>query len=95
MLVWVGEEHQDYIVKCDYSILNGESILQTSEIFKLDWSLNVAPSAIIGAWRLLLDRMPTRFNLVRRGVQIVNLQCPLCQIGVEIANHLFNTCIVV
>jgi len=72
-LVWVGEDHQDYTVKSGYSILNGESLLQTSKILKLVWSLNVAPSALVGAWRLLLDRMPTRFNLARRGVQLGNL----------------------
>jgi len=46
------------------------------------------------ALRLLLDRLPTRSKLARRGVQLGNMQCPLCQVGVETAQHLFNTCIV-
>jgi len=94
-LVWVDKDYQDYTVKSGYSILNGESLMQTLEIFKLVWSLNVAPSVLVGAWRLLLDRLPTRSNLARRGVQLGNLQCPLGQEGVETANHLFNTCSVV
>jgi len=91
----VDKDYQDYTVKSGYSILNGESLLQILEIFKLVWSLNVAPSALVGAWRLLLDRLPIRSNLVRSTVQLGNLQCPLCQEGVETANHLFNTCSVV
>jgi len=90
-LVWVDKDYQDYTVKSGYSILNSESLLQTSEIFKLVWSLNVASSVLVGAWRLLLDKMATRSNLARRGVQLRNLKCPLCQEGVEIAIHLFNT----
>jgi len=69
--------------------------MQSSESFKYLWSLCVAPSAIVCAWRILLDRMPTILNLARRGVQLANLFCPLCQDGVESTDHLFNTCIMV
>jgi len=81
-LVWAGEEHQKYIVKSGYNILNREDLMQTSEIFQLLWCLKIASSAIVFAWRLLLDRLPTRYNLAR-GVQLGNMQCPLCQNGVE------------
>ena len=75
--------------------MNGESSLQSSMSFKLLWSLSDAPLAIVGEWRILLDRLPTRLNLVRRGVQLANSLCPLCQDGVESTDHLFNTCSVV
>jgi len=67
-LVWVGEDNQEYIVRSRYNILNGESSMQSSASFKLLWSLSAAPSTVVGAWRLLLDRLPTRLNLARRGV---------------------------
>jgi len=94
-LVWVSKDTQEYTVRSGYSILNGEYSLQSSELFKLLWSLSAAPSAIVGAWRILLDRLPTRLNLARRGVQLANSFCPLCQDGVESNDHLFNTCIVI
>ena len=94
-LVWVGEDTQEYTVRSGYSILNGEYSLQSSESLKLLWSLSAAPSAIVGARRILLDRLPTRLNLARRRVQLANSRCPLCQDGVESTNHLFNTCIMV
>jgi len=67
-LVWVGEDLQEYTVKSGYNILNGEDLMQTLESFQALWSLKVAPSKIVCAWRLLLYRLPTRSNLSRRGV---------------------------
>jgi len=92
-LVWAGDENQEYTFKFGYSILNSEDLMQTSEIFQLLWSTKITPSAIVCAWRLLLDRLPTRYNLARRGVQVGNMQCSLCLEGLETAQHLFNTCI--
>jgi len=93
--VWVGEDTQEYFVRSVYSILNGKYSMQSSKSFKLLWSLSAAPSAIVGAWRILLDRLSTRLNLARRGVPLANPLCPLCQDDVESNDHLFNTCIVV
>jgi len=93
--VWVGEDNREYTVRSGYNILNSESSMQSSVSFKLLWSLSAAPSMIVGAWRLLLDKLPTRLNLARRRVQLANPLYPLCQDGVESTNHLFNTCIVV
>jgi len=91
-LVWVDAELQKYIIRFDYSILNCEDLIQSSETFQVLWSLNVAPSTIVCAWRVLLDNLPTRSNLAKRGVQVGNAQCPLCQGDVETAIHLFYTC---
>jgi len=67
-LVWVGEVTQEYTVRFGYNILIGESFMQSLVSFKLLWSLSVAPSAIVGVWRILLDKLPTRLNLAGRGV---------------------------
>jgi len=55
------------------SIACSENLMQTSEVFQLLWSLKVVPSAKVCGLRLLLDRLPTRSNLVRRGVQLGNV----------------------
>jgi len=83
-LVWVGVENQVYTIKSGYSILNNEELLQNSEAFQLLWNLEIAPSIVCG-WRLLLDRIPTRINLGRRGIQVGSMQCPSCQEGIESA----------
>ena len=69
-LVWVEEDLQEYTINSGYSILNCEDLMRISETFHVLWSLKVAPSALVCAWRLLLDRLPTRSNLARRGVQL-------------------------
>jgi len=66
--------------------------MQTFEEFQVLWNLKIAPSAAVCAWRLLLDRLPTRDNLAKRGMQLMSVRCPMCQEGVETAQHLFTTC---
>jgi len=46
-LVWVGNNHQEYIAKSRYSVLNKEDQMQTSEVFKLLWSLKIAPTTTV------------------------------------------------
>ena len=39
-----------------------------------------------------MDRLPTRSNLAKRGLQLTNLSCPFCLECVETGQHLFVTC---
>jgi len=90
--IWVGDDKHEYTVKSGYSVLNNKGTMHTCQVFQLLWNLNIAPLAIVCAWRIFLDRLPTRFNLERRGMQLGNVQCPMCQEEVETTQHLFNTC---
>jgi len=40
----------------------------------------------------MLDRLPTKFNLSRRSVDVGSPMCPLCLDGEETVKHLFITC---
>ncbi|GJW55485.1 RNA-directed DNA polymerase, eukaryota, reverse transcriptase zinc-binding domain protein [Tanacetum coccineum] len=40
----------------------------------------------------LHDRIPTRWNLSRKGLEVPSLLCPLCNISPETSSHLFWTC---
>ncbi|GKC54339.1 RNA-directed DNA polymerase, eukaryota, partial [Tanacetum coccineum] len=42
--------------------------------------------------RLLLNKLPSRVNLDRKGIDVVSILCPICQEDVETANHIFFTC---
>ncbi|GJR51885.1 copia protein [Tanacetum coccineum] len=44
------------------------------------------------AWKLHLDRLQTRMNLARKGVQISSMMCPLCNNVEEDSSHLFCGC---
>lgn len=51
------------------------------------------PSKInIFIWRLELDRIPTRIELVNRRVNISDTRCPFCEFAQESANHLIVDC---
>ncbi|GKC48496.1 RNA-directed DNA polymerase, eukaryota [Tanacetum coccineum] len=43
-------------------------------------------------WRLSLDRLPHRFNLFRRGFDIVSILCPICLKTAETKDHVFSKC---
>ncbi|GJW40271.1 RNA-directed DNA polymerase, eukaryota, partial [Tanacetum coccineum] len=44
------------------------------------------------AWRLASNKLPTRFNMSVRGLEIPSIVCPVCHIGVETTHHLFFSC---
>ncbi|GJY71587.1 RNA-directed DNA polymerase, eukaryota [Tanacetum coccineum] len=44
------------------------------------------------AWRVSLDRLPTRVNLIRRDVQVPSSDCPICTSDDEDASHLLFRC---
>ena len=43
-------------------------------------------------WRLMLDRIPTRNAIKRRGMEIENVLCPICNVEEENLMHLFGRC---
>ncbi|GKE21387.1 RNA-directed DNA polymerase, eukaryota [Tanacetum coccineum] len=55
--------------------------------------IKVVPIKInVFAWRVSLDKLPTRLNLSLRGVDIPSILCPLCSITVESSSHLLFSC---
>ncbi|GJT80314.1 RNA-directed DNA polymerase, eukaryota [Tanacetum coccineum] len=80
----------------DFSVKSARVFIDDSLLPKLDTStrwVNVVPIKInIFAWRVCLDKLPTRLNLSVRGVDIPSILCPLCSITVESSLHLFFSC---
>jgi len=66
-----------------YRILNQAIEAHSIQEFDLIWSLKLPPSLVVYLWRLILDRLPTKSKLSRRGVVAGNLLCPLCLDGDE------------
>jgi hypothetical protein len=64
-----------------------------SFVFKFIWKCG-APSKVSAlSWQVALDRVPTRFNLWRRGViRVEDSGCPLCNDAMETTSHLFLHC---
>jgi hypothetical protein len=89
-----------YTVKDRYCFLS-KNILPAVEgngaivgVVKRVWECLAPSKVIIFSWQLLLQRLPTRSNLSRRGVFRSPSQtlCTRCQLDLETEVHLFTTC---
>jgi len=49
------------------------------DIFSHLWRIKASPSVLTTTWRVMVDRMPTRVNLTRRGVKMPTLVWVMCQ----------------
>ncbi|GJS77223.1 RNA-directed DNA polymerase, eukaryota [Tanacetum coccineum] len=44
------------------------------------------------AWKIKTDALPTRFNISRRGIDIQDMSCLICDNAIESTDHLFFRC---
>ncbi|GKV44007.1 hypothetical protein SLEP1_g51236 [Rubroshorea leprosula] len=91
---WTHEIGGNYTVKTAYDYLESVDSLLEGHLCKLVWCGLVPSKVSFFGWRLCLDRLPTRWNLQKRGMvfQGDGMECGLCKEGVEDVNHLFCTC---
>ncbi|PWA91010.1 hypothetical protein CTI12_AA095230 [Artemisia annua] len=73
------------------SMLRKESTLG-STIVKTKWNSTLPIEVNIFAWRLALDRLPTRFNLDTRGIDLDSVRCAICDDAIETTQHFFVDC---
>nr|GEZ17336.1 RNA-directed DNA polymerase, eukaryota, reverse transcriptase zinc-binding domain protein [Tanacetum cinerariifolium] len=72
---WSLEDSQEFLIKSS-RILIDYTILRKAE-FPTRW-LRVVPIKVnVNAWRVCLDKLPTRANLSLRGMDIPSIACPL------------------
>nr|GEW75204.1 RNA-directed DNA polymerase, eukaryota [Tanacetum cinerariifolium] len=88
--------------------LNGECVFRVKYVrFCLDeffllkaaiatrWVKYILIKVNIFVWKLFLDRLPTRDNLLHRGVLVPNALCSICSSAQEDSSHLFFSCCMV
>nr|GEV58872.1 G-type lectin S-receptor-like serine/threonine-protein kinase At1g34300 [Tanacetum cinerariifolium] len=56
------------------------------------WCRFIPGKVNILVWRALRDRTPTHWNLSRKGIEVLSLLYPLCNISPETSAHLFWSC---
>ncbi|GKD38235.1 RNA-directed DNA polymerase, eukaryota [Tanacetum coccineum] len=87
--VWSLQASGEFSVKPARSLID-DSLLPKEDVH-IRW-VKVIPIKInVFAWRVRLDKLPTRLNLSLKGVEIFSIMCPLCN-SVESASHLFFSC---
>ncbi|GKV16062.1 hypothetical protein SLEP1_g26767 [Rubroshorea leprosula] len=92
---WTHDKGGQYSTKSAYSLLTRERVeLNEEKIYKRIWN-PILPSKISAFnWQLLLDKIPTKANLLRRGIikEVTETKCALCNDEEEDATHLFLNC---
>ncbi|XP_068487113.1 uncharacterized protein [Phaseolus vulgaris] len=94
-LVWREDPKGAFSVKSAYQTLTKQiSTGSMDSVYSVLWQAKAMPKALITAWRVLLDRIPTNANLIRRGVPVDSPVCVMCNLSQETSQHLFIDCAV-
>jgi len=71
----------EYIVGAGYRVLNENESSSGNKWFRDLCSLKVVGSAQVCVWRAMLEKLPTRLNLEKRGVVVISNLCPFVYEG--------------
>ncbi|XP_068504156.1 uncharacterized protein [Phaseolus vulgaris] len=91
--VWGEENLERYSVNAAYKSLLVGCGGTYHATFEYLWKAKAFPDILSTSWRALINRIPTREGLNRRGVQLSSLACVLCEVKEETCQHLFLECI--
>ncbi|GJT13095.1 RNA-directed DNA polymerase, eukaryota, partial [Tanacetum coccineum] len=80
----------------EFSVKSASTFIDNCLLPKLEvptgWIKVVPININIFAWKVCLDKLPTRLNISLRGVEIPSILCPLCSIAFESSSHLLFSC---
>ncbi|GKC75689.1 RNA-directed DNA polymerase, eukaryota [Tanacetum coccineum] len=89
---WVSDLNGDGVFRVkDVRNLLDEFFLPRADV-PTRWVKNIPIKVNIFAWKLALDRLPTRANLVQMNVVTESQSCPLCDAILEDTSHFFFNC---
>jgi hypothetical protein len=88
--VWRQDPGGSYTVRSAYNLLTHQDVQDAEATTYLIWHKHVSLKASVLAWRLLFNRLPTKYNVVRRHIitHYSNYYVTSCE-EVETAQHLF------
>ncbi|GJR90867.1 RNA-directed DNA polymerase, eukaryota, reverse transcriptase zinc-binding domain protein [Tanacetum coccineum] len=76
-----------------FSVKSARRVIDNTLLPKVDvptrWVKIIPIKVNIHAWRVCLDKIPTRLNLSIRGIDIPSILCPLCNTAVESTSRIF------
>nr|GEW03144.1 RNA-directed DNA polymerase, eukaryota [Tanacetum cinerariifolium] len=89
---WVWNSNGSGLFRvCDIRNLLDEKFLPKDEA-ATRWIKYIPIKINIFAWKVNLDRLPTRVNLAQRGIQVSSLTCPVCSLAHESTSHILFNC---
>ena len=91
--MWRSGESGLFLVRSAYDHLASLIRGPHNDLYRCLWKIKVLPNVLVMAWRVLLDRIPTRLALSRRGVTMNTPICAMCQAKEESSQLLFLECV--
>ena len=91
-ITWRGDPKGVFSVRSAYDVLTNQGSGPDKDVFSTLWKAKAFPKVLCTAWRILLDRIPTYQNLVRRGIVVNSPLCVFCKQSVESIQHLILDC---
>ncbi|GKV27665.1 hypothetical protein SLEP1_g36804 [Rubroshorea leprosula] len=92
---WIHDKEGHYSTKSAYHILaTDQSRPCGPTIFKRVWNPSLPTKVSAFNWQLMLDRIPTKVNLLKRGIikDMEESKCVVCEEQDEVSAHLFLRC---
>ena len=90
--VWGGNNSGKFSVRSTYECQVVRNPGENHDLFNLIWRVKAFPNVRFTAWRIILNKIPTRFSLIRREVVVNSITCEMCQGLEETTQHLFLEC---
>ena len=56
------------------------------------WNRSIPIKVNVFIWRLMFNKLPSRVNLDKKGIDVGSILCPMCVDDVETINHIFFSC---
>jgi len=89
---WRDDKTQVYTVNSAYTKLKNDKFVQDGFSYSEFRKIKALPSAQFFAWRVIINKVATRDNLERKGIDVGSRMCVLCGTNEETINHLFFSC---
>lgn len=92
--IWLPEADGHYTVKSAYNLILPSSVGETDHASSLIWTTPAPSNVCFFIWRSIINRLPTRDNLLKRRVLIsaVDACCPRCRHFEESSAHALIKC---
>ena len=88
--LWTVDLAKGYSVASARSLVDSFFLSSGSDPSR--WNRNVPIKVNVFLWRAMLNKLPSRVNLDRRGIDVDSLLCPICLGDLETVNHSFFNC---
>ncbi|GJY07726.1 RNA-directed DNA polymerase, eukaryota [Tanacetum coccineum] len=88
--IWSLDSSGEYSIKSTRLFIDDNLLLAVGAPTR--WVSEVPIKINIMAWKVSLDKLPTRLNLSLRGIEIPSITCPICSCAGESCSHLFFSC---